>query len=137
MTHNDDMTQPLTRGWIVAGCLAGVLVLMILSILHQRAHDGLPVAVFLAPAEASFGTVKDRETAEGECELVNNTDHAVKVVETTSSCGCLRVALSAVEIAPGGKAKVVLTASLKGKHGKQAVEARAQRRSSAPAAGSP
>lgn len=108
---------------LVAACAA--IVILGLSVLLWRSSNiqGLPATVFLAPAQASFGTVKDQPTVEADAELVNNTDHAVNVTDTRLSCGCSRIELAAVEIPPQGRSKVHLTVNLKGKHGKQFFEA--------------
>ncbi len=64
-------------------------------------------------------TLVDEEHPSLVCDLpvANRTDHAIRVKEVQTSCGCSKAQLSTTDLSPGAEAKLHLEINLRGRDG--------------------
>lgn len=104
-------TTRLGRGIVLAAMLAGVALVgtALLQFPRRGAVRAGISGIFCEQPVQDFGTLSLADATrqrEHEFVITNGASHAVRIVKTTTTCGCTVASVTDAPIAPGGSAKV-------------------------------
>jgi hypothetical protein len=91
---------------LYVGAAAVCLTAGALSIWSARSVEIAPAEVFLNPTRTELSKLEQKQTANAETVLVNNTATTIKIESIDATCGCTKPHTEADVLAPGSSTKL-------------------------------
>jgi hypothetical protein len=88
------------------GAAAVCLAAGTLSIWRGRSLESAPAQVFLNPPRSELGKLQQKQTAQAETIVVNNTGTTIKIESIDATCGCTKPHTETDILAPGSSTKL-------------------------------